>query len=131
MSEPQFIKPELWRLTLIGRLFRQREWSMRTFGPGDRAAGVIAHIRKELAEIEAAPGDLDEWIDVVILALDGAWRAGHGPEAIAAAWEAKQAKNEAREWPDWRTMPVDGPIEHVRAAEEIAGHIAHARTAGD
>ncbi|WP_368735417.1 dATP/dGTP pyrophosphohydrolase domain-containing protein, partial [Metapseudomonas otitidis] len=50
-------------------LQRQREFSERTFGPGSRAKGVVDHIRKELKEIEASPGDLSEWIDVVILAL--------------------------------------------------------------
>jgi DNA repair exonuclease SbcCD ATPase subunit len=97
-------------------LARQREWSERTFGPGPRTGGVIEHIRKELREIEAEPADLGEWVDVVILALDGAWRAGHEPEAILAAIKAKQEKNEAREWPDWRTASPDHAIEHVDAA---------------
>ena len=95
-------------------LHRQREWSLKTFGPGDRAKGVVDHIRKELAEIEADPGDLKEWIDVVILALDGAWRSGAWPDQIIAALQAKQTKNESRQWPDWRTMPADKAIEHVR-----------------
>src|SRR5262245_26420143 len=63
-------------------LQRQREWSERTFGPGPRTAGVLDHIRKELREIEAEPTDLREWIDVAILALDGAWRAGFDPDEI-------------------------------------------------
>jgi hypothetical protein len=29
-------------------------------------------------------------------------------------FEAKLAKNEKREWPDWRTADPNGPIEHVR-----------------
>lgn len=96
-------------------LYRQREWSARTFGLGPRAAGVVDHIRKELGEIEADPTDLTEWIDVVILALDGAWRSGATPEQIIAALRAKHAKNEARQWPDWRTMPADKAIEHTRS----------------
>jgi hypothetical protein len=98
-------------------LVRQREWSRRTFGPGPRAAGVVAHIRKELEEVEAAPSDVTEWADVVILALDGAWRAGHEPQTIIDAIKAKQARNEAREWPDWRTASPDAPIEHSREAD--------------
>ena len=99
---------------LVKHLHRQREWSRRTFGPGERTAGVLDHIRKELAEIEEKPRDLEEWIDVVILAFDGAWRVGYEPEEIAAALEAKQTKNEARRWPDWRTQPRDRAIEHER-----------------
>src|SRR5882672_9324709 len=53
---------------LIGYIFRQREWSKASFGPGDRARGIVDHIRKELLEIEANPTDITEWIDVAILA---------------------------------------------------------------
>lgn len=95
-------------------LARQAAWSIRTFGPGDRAKGVVDHIRKELLEIEKTPGDLEEWIDVVILALDGAWRSGATPEQIVAAIVAKQTKNEKRNWPDWRTADPDKAIEHVK-----------------
>jgi hypothetical protein len=98
-------------------LVRQRAFSERTFGPGARTAGVLDHIRKELREIEEQPADLSEWIDVVILALDGAWRAGHSPEQIIETLVAKQAKNEARTWPDWRTAPLDRAIEHERSAQ--------------
>lgn len=101
--------------SLTAMLVRQRAWSSETFGPGDRLNGVLAHIRKELDEIEADPTDVTEWIDVVILAFDGAWRAGHEPEDIVAALLAKYAKNRDREWPDWKTADPDGPIEHIKA----------------
>lgn len=101
---------------LVRHLTRQRAWSEQTFGPGSRAAGVVDHIRKELREIEADPADLSEWVDVIILACDGAWRAGHSPEQIASAIVAKQTRNEGRQWPDWRTAPPDKAIEHVKAA---------------
>jgi dATP/dGTP diphosphohydrolase len=99
---------------LLAHLYRQRDWSRRTFGPGGRARGVIDHIRKELREIGARPDDLEEWIDVVILAFDGAWRAGHEPNEIITALVRKQEQNEARTWPDWRTQPTDRAIEHVK-----------------
>jgi hypothetical protein len=99
---------------LIEHLRRQRKFSERTFGPGNRSAGVVDHIRKELREIEDDPDNLEEWIDVALLAFDGAWRAGHSPEQIVAALIAKQTKNEARDWPDWRTVPIDQAIEHTR-----------------
>lgn len=112
LAEPD----EVERFDFAAHLQRQREWSGKTFGPGPRTAGVIDHIRKELREIESEPDDISEWIDVVILALDGAWRAGHSPAQIIAALVAKQTKNEARQWPDWRTMPTDKAIEHDRSA---------------
>lgn len=99
-------------------LARQREWSERTFGPGPRTKGVLDHIRKELKEIEDDPSDVREWVDVVILALDGAWRAGWQPQEIIDAIKVKQAKNEARTWPDWRTMSADRAIEHDRSLDQ-------------
>jgi hypothetical protein len=102
------------KFDLLSYLERQRIFSERTFGPGTRANGVIEHIRKELVEIEQAPRDLKEWIDVVTLALDGAWRAGFTPEQIAAQLGATLARNEKRVWPDWRTMSPDQAIEHDR-----------------
>lgn len=103
---------ELEGRDLVAHLRRQRSFSRDTFGPHPRLMGVVAHIRKELIEIAKKPNDLEEWIDVVLLAFDGAWRAGHEPEQIAAALAAKQAKNEARTWPDWRGVPDGEAIEH-------------------
>lgn len=99
---------------LVSHLYRQREFSLKTFGPGERVAGVIDHITKELVEVRDNPTDVTEWIDVVLLALDGAWRAGFSPEEIAAALRDKQAKNENRNWPDWRTISNGKAIEHIK-----------------
>jgi hypothetical protein len=96
-------------------LARQAAWSAQTFGPGPRTAGVCDHIRKELVEIEADPTDLAEWVDVVILGLDGAWRCGGTPDQIIAGIVAKQTKTEGRTWPDWRTADPNKAIEHDRS----------------
>ncbi len=103
---------------LFDHLTKQREWSAKTFGPGERTAGVVDHIRKELKEIIANPTDVSEWIDVVILALDGAWRVGATQDDIIGALIAKQNKNESRQWPDWRTAEPGKAIEHVRNTHE-------------
>lgn len=105
----------------MAHLARQQVFSERIFGPGARTACVLSHIRKEMKEIESQPEDLEEWIDVVLLALDGAWRAGHKPAEIALALAAKQTKNEGRNWPDWRQQPQGQAIEHVRAEGREAG----------
>ena len=115
-------------LDLEQHLLRQMAFSRGTFGPGERRAGVIDHIRKELVEVEGTAGALDathEWVDVVILALDGLTRAllacGCTPEVAAAEAVAiirrKQSRNEGRDWPDWRTAPQDKAIEHDRSGE--------------
>ena len=103
------------RMDLVEHLKHQREWSARTFGPGDRLDGVLEHMGKEIVEVRESGGDLSEWVDLIILALDGAWRSGATPEQIVAAIEAKQTKNEARTWPDWQTAEPGKAIEHDRS----------------
>jgi hypothetical protein len=98
---------------IIEYLYQQREFSLRVFGPGTRAKGIVDHIRKELMEVENAPSDLTEWIDVVTLAFDGALRAGHTPEQIAQQLQATLQRNKQRTWPDWRTVPEDQAITHT------------------
>jgi Protein of unknown function (DUF550) len=105
------------RFDMLAHLQRQREFSERTFGPGARTKGVVDHIRKELVEIEQNPSDFSEWADVVILGLDGFWRAGASPQQIVDTIVAKQAKNEGRTWPDWRTADPNKAIEHDRSGE--------------
>lgn len=105
--------------SLVKHLVRQIAFSERTFGPGLRTRGVCDHIRKELLEIEKDPSDVKEWIGVVLLGLDGAWRTGATPEQIIAEIQRKQTKNEGRTWPDWRTADPDKAIEHDRSAEEV------------
>lgn len=102
---------------LVAHLRRQSAFSERTFGPGSRLAGVVDHIRKELCEVLDSGGALAEWVDVIILGMDGAWRSGATPEQIVAAIEAKQTRNEGRTWPDWRTAPPGKAIEHDRSGE--------------
>ena len=163
-------------------LIRHREWSYHTFGSpedGRGPAGPHAHIAKELDEIRAAPDDLEEWIDVIILSIDGAFRSGAAVRDVAAflggpfvagnfpnsnlmavqEWHSsmlegskikqsfcwlrlvvkaigaflsyggeiegvlpmlfkKQAKNFARDWPDWRQFKPGEAIEHVRTEAE-------------
>lgn len=99
-------------------LRRQSDFSNRAFGAGPRTEGILDHIRKELMEIEAAPRDLMEWIDVATLALDGAMRAGHSPRAVAEALWHKQRINIGRKWS--KPAGSAGAIEHDRSKEKKA-----------
>ena len=103
------------KLDLVQHLHRQQQWSIQTFGPpNNNTAGIIDHIQKELVEVEKAPEDVFEWIDIVILAFDGALRNGWKPEDIAEALQAKHEINESRKWPDWRTVEKGKAICHVK-----------------
>jgi len=100
-------------ISLAAYLLHQREWSNRTFGPGRRTGGIVQHIEKELREIEAKPTDLSEWVDVIILALDGYWRHGGDPKNIMVDLQAKQIVNFGRRWP--APVAEDVVTEHIRA----------------
>lgn len=106
---------------LIVHLYNQRVFSIRTFGPpgqGQKPEGVLRHIEKEVRELRVDPTNLEEWVDMMLLSMDGAIKSGHSPEEISTMLMAKQVKNESREWPDWRTGDLSQSIEHVRTQEE-------------
>jgi len=92
----------------------KQKWSEQTFGPGERTESVINHIREELEEVLENPKDVSEWCDVIILAFDGAWRAGHTTEQIIEGLVAKHLKNKARRWPDWRNYTNGEAINHIK-----------------
>lgn len=114
-------------MNLEEHLKRQIAFSRATFGPGERRKGCCDHIRKEI-DNEILPETVDEreaskeWVDVVILALDGLTRAliacGYSwetvPHIACRMIQQKQARNEQRDWPDWRTADPEKAIEHVR-----------------
>lgn len=77
---------------------RHIEWSRETFGEGGQANKICNHIERELDEIRDNPSDLYEWVDVIILAIDGAWRAGYSPVQIINGLIHKQALNFDRKW---------------------------------
>lgn len=114
----------MFSFDLIQHTKRQKNFSWRTFGPPqneygshDNVAGVLDHIDKELSELEEAP-DREarrlEWIDVIILAIDGYIRDGGSPMQLCLDLGHKQVVNEKRKWPDWRTAEPGKAIEHIR-----------------
>lgn len=111
---------------LVRFLRRQIAFSIKTWGPPDKfgipfnGRATVGHIRKELEEVLRKPHDLEEWIDIVLLALDGAMRAGHTPNQVVAGLEGKFEKNTKRKWPDWRKCPPDKGIEHDRTFDAAA-----------
>lgn len=70
-------------MDLMELIDRQRAFSARAFGPGYEPNRIVDHLGKELVEVGASGGDLSEWADIVLLALDGAWRADFSSREIA------------------------------------------------
>lgn len=92
-------------MDFLDYISRQKSWSYQTFGEGFRTMGIASHIVTELLEVmdDMLKGEFEsakeEWIDVVILGLDGAYRMGMTPQEIADLLESKQVKNLNRRWP--------------------------------
>lgn len=108
-------KVALQMFDLVAHITHQQRWSQETFGPGKHTEALLLHILDEVEEIYKSPQDLEEWIDVIILALDGAWRQGHSAIAICNAIADKHRRNESRTWPDWRRQPENQPIKHLKS----------------
>lgn len=84
-------------LDLVHYLRDQMLWSKETFGCGTRDVGLLKHIELEVEEVRDSNGDdLYEWIDIIILAFDGALTHGFTPEEIAFALRHKLEKNKKR-----------------------------------
>lgn len=99
--------------------FNQKaSWSKKEFG--DSYDGVIKHLRREVEEAAKNPSDLEEWVDVVNMAMDGAMRhAGADGEAFVAALLAKHQKNINRTW----KKDSEGVASHVGDEERMVGSI--------
>ena len=113
-----FQTSEKEKMNLESFIEKQRDWSIKTFGPISRPGrcdGIIEHIYEELQEIKDNPKDLTEWIDLILLALDGANVNGFTPKQIIKCLEQKQQENIfEREWPDWKFKKPGEHINHVR-----------------
>lgn len=102
---------------MIDDLFRaQQEWSRETFGSPERRGpkGPLLHLAKEAAEAAAAPDDIEEYADCLILVMDAAWRAGWTLRQLMHAVEQKQCDNRHRDWPPPDAQTPDQPVEHRR-----------------
>lgn len=109
-------------MSIFTLVSEQRDFSLPTFGPGYHTNRLIDHIKSELEEVAERPLDLEEWVDVVLLALDGAWRTGATAFEIEDALFAKLHKNQyEREWPDIEDTDPDRAVEHI-AEPQADGH---------
>lgn len=111
----QYQQEQASNLELEEYTLRQRKWSERVFNPGKRTIGITEHIKKEIDEIRADPNDYKEWIDIIILAIDGYWRAGGDPAKLMQNLRDKQRINFARKWPPNNSEDI--PVLHDKSSE--------------
>lgn len=92
----------------------EERWSDHTFGsPSVRDhRGPLDHLKKEIEEALANPGDITEFADLLLLVFDAARRAGH------RYWELKHAVidklniNQRRKW--GKPSDPTRAVEHIR-----------------
>lgn len=101
---------------MYSKLFKlikdQCEWSQATFGSDKTRGpvGALKHLAKEAIEAAAAPGDLMEYADCLLLLLDACRRAGFTLADLVDAAAVKMVINKKRVWP---TPVSDEPVEHT------------------
>lgn len=98
----------------LGRVMRDvQRWQRDTFRETATVSGALAHLRKELDEVEeACQLGLDAWpevADVFILWCQVASQVGMGPAGAAYAVEEKLETNRQRKW---KAPDADGVVEH-------------------
>jgi hypothetical protein len=110
-------------MDLKAHLENQIIFSRNTFGPGTNTERLLNHLKNEIEETLNSHGDSSEWVDILILALDGLTRQiafvdGYDPaknaQRACEILQQKQRINENRKWPDWRTTAPSAPIEHLK-----------------
>lgn len=99
---------------LIKALKRQFEFSQRVFGAGPKTEQILRHISRQSVDTIARGNPTEEWVDIMILAMDGALRSGSTPYEIAGLLEYKMTVNEAREWPKLEDQVMDEPVHHIK-----------------
>lgn len=83
----------------------------RTRFAGQTLQGKLAHLQREVRELQAAPGDSMEWADVLILLLGAAEMQGMSVADLVDAARIKMAINERR---SWGPMDAEGCFGHVK-----------------
>lgn len=89
-------------------------WQHETFGPLQTLEGIRDHMRREVKEIEDAPEDRTEPIDLIMLGISYLRKLGLDAAEIVALWQQRMVALKGRTWPDWRTADPDKAIEHHR-----------------
>ena len=71
--------------------FDHAEWSQATFGSDAEHGplGPLKHLQHEADEAMAAPTDITEFADILLLLIDAARRAGHSWNGIVDAADTK------------------------------------------
>lgn len=84
----------------ITRLWNnQADWAPKVFGTGSEAAKrALAHMREEIGEIEAAPTDVFEYADFLLLLLHTAQCNGVSLDGIIDAAVTKNERNRNAKW---------------------------------
>ena len=105
-------------------------WSLMWGLQSKPCATTTGHLSALTDAAEAQPGVVMCWAHLATAAFDLAAARGFSRQDVMAALIEKQARNELRTWPDWRTLPPDAPIEHVKepsaepvVSDGVAAHV--------
>lgn len=118
MLKPHDVKADsTLEIALLRFLSEKWEHSQRVFGP-QTTTGVLNHVRSEVEEIQEEPTDITEWVDLILLGMDGAMRScpdpKTAPQEVVRAIRDKFEVVKKRQYPDWRTLAPDEASYHEK-----------------
>lgn len=91
-----------------------KRWSEKEFG-SQRLRGIIAHLRREVRELENNPRNLEEFADCQMLLMDALTQAGYNMDELKGAVDCKLEINKKR---NWKEPNEDGSVEHESTPTE-------------
>src|SRR6266850_3984199 len=92
-------------------LNRMARWQFVTF-PEATTKSAWKHLTKEMIELDTNNEDIEEWADVLFLAIQGGTKAAGSLNKFRLAVQDKLMKNEERQWP--AEPDADNVYEHVK-----------------
>lgn len=88
-------------------------WQQETLG-NRGSKGPLAHLAKEVVEIQNNPRDLEEYADAVFMIINALYNEGFTFwDLLQACWK-KLEINKLRSWPKPSADNLDKPIEHIK-----------------
>lgn len=103
--------PDLYEDVLQANL---REWTEKQF-PTRNLHSILAHLHKEIAELEQKPDDMYEFADCFMLLFDAASFQNKRMSDIFIAIEQKLEINKKRKWGEPNS---EGFTEHIREKDD-------------
>ena len=94
-----------------------KTWTEKQF-PQRTLQSILAHLRKEISELEESPDDIMEFADCFMLLCDA---ASYQNIAMSDIWRAMGEKLQINKNRKWGKPNSEGFVEHIRSSDDTTG----------